>query len=576
MNPKCTLPEPMRREALLQFDRISLTGEEEQQIRRMFPQYLFFRNEYADDGFYVSSNPIRLCTCTACGESFEAVRGNYPRGKLHHERCNCPHCGAEVEGIAAHKFKYDMPSLERWIKATVARTGKDGALLIEAGNVRRRFNWDDLVGQIDWFPTKRYYFGRDGSAEFTCEVTDWGCGPFYERKYGWKAVKTICEPFNPAMMGYADYDGRYQIIGLQEALGKSVLKYCQIFEFYQRRASADLDGNPAKGMMKYLGWANELPQIEMAVKLGLEGAVEDLIISGKKNARYLNWNAKRPNELIRMLPADGKAFFRCGMDFSDLVAYRDSGTKLRLMQYLHLSDRIGGTENLRRTAECCRIARCTPEQGVNYVLAHEPECARYAVPPAQIIQAWKDYLEMAERIGYDLREKSVAMPKNLQERHDAAADTITQQKNADEMIKYKARRRKLEKKYAFALGELCVLVPISSDEIIREGKTLQHCVAGYAPRHIKGTTTILFIRHRKKPGRSFLTVELQEVKGKTTIAQIHGYKNERYPGAVEPEIRFAGFLETWLDWVNAGSERDRDGNPILPAAEQIETEVKTA
>ena len=32
MNPKCTLPEPMRRDALLQFDRISLTWEEEQQI----------------------------------------------------------------------------------------------------------------------------------------------------------------------------------------------------------------------------------------------------------------------------------------------------------------------------------------------------------------------------------------------------------------------------------------------------------------------------------------------------------------------------------------------------------------
>jgi len=71
-------------------------------------------------------------------------------------------------------------------------------------------------------------------------------------------------------------------------------------------------------------------------------------------------------------------------------------------------------------------------------------------------------------------------------------------------------------------------------------------------------------------------VELKEEKGKIKIAQIHGYKNERYPGAVEPEIRFAGFLETWLGWVNAGSERDREGNPILPAAEQIETEVKTA
>ena len=138
MNPKCTLPEPMQRDALLQFDRISLTGEEEQQVRNMFPQYLFFRNEYADDGFYVSSNPIRLCTCTACGESFEAVRGNYPRGKLHHERCNCPHCGTEVEGIAAHKFKYDMPSLERWIKAAVETVRDEEAIAAAAKEAREK------------------------------------------------------------------------------------------------------------------------------------------------------------------------------------------------------------------------------------------------------------------------------------------------------------------------------------------------------------------------------------------------------------------------------------------------------
>ena len=82
--------------------------EEEESIRELFPQYLFFRNEYRDDGWNVSG-PIRLCTCTACGESFEAERGNYKRGRLHHEKCNCPQCGKTVEGIATHKYRYNMP-----------------------------------------------------------------------------------------------------------------------------------------------------------------------------------------------------------------------------------------------------------------------------------------------------------------------------------------------------------------------------------------------------------------------------------------------------------------------------------
>ena len=71
-------------------------------------------------------------------------------------------------------------------------------------------------------------------------------------------------------------------------------------------------------------------------------------------------------------------------------------------------------------------------------------------------------------------------------------------------------------------------------------------------------------------------MELEEKKGKVVIRQIHGYKNEGYKGAVRPEKRFGDFLDTWLRWVNDGSARDRNGLPVLPAAETIETEVKTA
>ncbi|MBQ6609263.1 MAG: PcfJ domain-containing protein [Oscillospiraceae bacterium] len=575
MNPKCTLPEDLRRDALLEFDRVMLTCEEEQAAKRLFPQYLFFRNEYEDDGFHVSSTPIRLCTCTACGESFEAVRGNYARGRLHHEKCNCPHCGTEVEGIAAHKYKYDMPSLESWIKLTVARTGKDGAILIEAGNVRRRFTWDNLEGVIDWYPTKRYYFGKAGAVEFYEKVTHWSCGPFDPAEYAWTATKTVGDPFQPSTMGYADYDGAYVIIGLEEALERSHLKYCQIHSFYEQRASADLDnGSASRGIVKYLAWACVHPQIEMAVKLGLLEAVEDLVMNGKKNAKYLNWRATRPNELVRMSSQDAKIFFRENMDFCDLKDWKDCRTQLSFTKYADLADQVGGRKSFRELVECCTIAGRTPEQGVHYIRALQPSCARYAVPPQQIVRTWKDYLQLAKQLNLDLTERTVAMPKDLRIRHDAAAETIRVKENAEEMKKYRKRRRMLEKKYSFALGGLCVRVPTDTGEIVTEGRTLHHCVGGYAARHISGVTTILFIRHQRKPGRSFLTVELKEENGKIGIKQIHGYRNEGYNGAVDPEIRFAGFLETWLAWVNAGSERDRNGLPVLP--ETITTEVKSA
>ena len=79
--------------------------------------------------------------------------------------------------------------------------------------------------------------------------------------------------------------------------------------------------------------------------------------------------------------------------------------------------------------------------------------------------------------------------------------------------------------------------------------------------------------------RSFLTVELYVERGKWKIRQVHGYKNEGYAKseereAVKPSHRYAWFLEAWLGWVNAGSQRDRDGRPVLP--ETIEKKERTA
>lgn len=112
---------------------------------------------------------------------------------------------------------------------------------------------------------------------------------------------------------------------------------------------------------------------------------------------------------------------------------------------------------------------------------------------------------------------------------------------------------------------LRIVVPKSGSEIVREGKTLHHCVGGYAARHIEGKTTILFLRHEKRPERPWMTIELT---GKDTIRQIHGYKNEGYNHAQDPEERYAWFLDAWLGWVHAGSHRDKQKQPILEAKEK--------
>ena len=576
-NPKCTLPEAEREQIFRWFDG-QLTAEQEDRMRDLFPQYLFFRMAYDDTGLDEPEPGTRLCFCTACRESFPEVRGNYARGKLHNEKCNCPVCGREVEGKAVYKFRYEMRSLESWIKTAVAMPAPDGGLLIEAADCRRRFNWDDLAGDISWFPKARYYF-RPGAAmgwkeiiqEYDCRV-----GAVH---VNWVEMKTISDPFNPNMLIWTPYNGDYSVIGLGEALGHSALQYCQILPFYEYQYGAKLEELvSARWIVKYLGWYTQLPQMEFAVKFGFEDAVRELVENGKKNAELINWKASTPAGFLRMNKADARVFLKAEMTYADLKAWKKTMKTGSFDEYMSLVEMVSGTDNLQKVSVCAEKAGVELGKAARYVARLMPRCRQYALPVSHIIQTWKDYLDMAERLHYDMAEQTVVMPKNLQERHDAAAETLGEMNRLDEMKRYRARRKMLEKKYSFKMGGLRILIPNSAEEIIQEGKTLHHCVAGYAARHINGSTTILFLRKARTPTRSYLTIELYESHGQICIQQIHGYRNENYMSGhgTAPRERFDWFLGPWLRWVNAGSQRDKEGCPILPGNEEMRQEVTIA
>lgn len=197
-------------------------------------------------------------------------------------------------------------------------------------------------------------------------------------------------------------------------------------------------------------------------------------------------------------------------------------------------------------------------------------CERFSITLVQLINkiktqkdliTWLDYTDMATTLEYDLTAMNDLFPKNLQERHDTAAENLRIRTNEEKERAYQKRREKLEKKFGFTADGLTIVVPSGIDDIVAEGKTLHICVGGYANRHVEGKTTILFLRHERRPERSFLCIELND---KGSIVQIHGYQNERYPNSISPRIRYKDWLEQWQTWYMAGSHRDRAGNPIIP------------
>ena len=192
------------------------------------------------------------------------------------------------------------------------------------------------------------------------------------------------------------------------------------------------------------------------------------------------------------------------------------------------------------------------------------------------LRYWEDYLTAAEAMGYQLHRENVLLPKALGAAHDSATakhqnkmerERKKEQAEKDRLaaLSYEERRVELEKKYSFAMDRYLIRVPANKDEVLNEGRILQHCVGGYADRHMNGTLTILFMREAKKPGVPWLTIEMSGNK----LVQIHGFKNEGLyttKGRFAPDPRevYREFLDTWLDWLEKGSRRDKKGNPKLP------------
>ena len=544
-----------------------LTAEEEEAFSSVFTQYIFYDS-------YGMRN-YRACICTICGQ-FELYRSDNPgffRHK-HGDATECPHCGGVVQLYALGRMKTGSGLTEEH-RATFLRRGPGGVILAVSGWGRKEYHWDDLRPGVQWEERVRTWLepGR---------VMQWwrSWNAAWDIRYpasGWsRTEKNVREPFNGTMYQVA----AYYLFGVENLQG-SALQYCQIEEWYRNETGVRIEEqqDTVFNCVKYIAEYCLHPQMEMAVKLGFFHAVTDLI-GGKKNAKILNWKADSIAGFLRMTKPDAKTAVRAGLNFQALEAFhtcKKAEPSINLEKFMELREKAGGNSGVTALSALAKRCGVTLRQAANYIGSQQPECPRYAVPVSTILQYWKDYLDMAQRLNYDMGRRDVLMPKELKERHDAAAGTIKAQETVEEVKKYRKRYQALRKQYEFAWDGLRIVVPETSSEIINEGKALQHCVGGYADRHILGYATILFLRKEEKPDEPYVTIEMA-VNRPDSVIQAHGFANERKSKngetPVPPMEKHREFFDVWLGWVRSGSKRDGNGRPIL--LQNRKKEEKTA
>lgn len=365
----------------------------------------------------------------------------------------------------------------------------------------------------------------------------------------------IGEPF-----GWCSAEGMgYTVINMDE-LQSSPFRYCQTEAYLGEK-----EGPPhTTKLMRYLTLCTQWPrQVEMLVKLGLEKAVDDLILHKVWSKAAFRWAEPDPQKAFGLSRTELKDWMAQKTSFE----YRlDMAVWYKRLRRAGMKITFADLEALRKEASSVmgrlvvKMARykVAPTRLLAYVRKEKTRKGQKRMTLNTLLTEWVDYLEDAVLLGYDLTNPIWLMPKELHAKHMSTMEPASAIREKKVSERYLKRLKTLVRRYTFSTDRWLIRPPMSAMEITAEGKALHHCVGGYADRHIRGTTTILFLRDRKKPGKPLVTIEMHGNR----IAQIHGYEND-INETVKPRVKYAGILKPWLAWLDGGSKRDKKGLPVL-------------
>lgn len=567
-NLRCNLTPERQEEVFRYFDAdygFCLDLAEESQMLSLMPQYLFYASSW-------TARNIRVCHCTSCG-GFEVYRNKQTAdffANRSSDTYDCPNCGNGVTLKALGRMQ-SFASIndvdER--RFSIFRPAPDGGLLVISGWGHRRFSFNDLSPEIEFREKERQYFAPGERMRWKrIWEYDGLCNTGYAHPVGWEPCDYMAEPFSPYM--YTS-DGSYFAI-CAERIEATKLKYCRMEDWYHDRCKVWLSDTmePVRFVHKFLSLYTAYPNLEMACRLGFWKAVDDLVDFGKKNARLLDWTAKTTWGFLRLSNADGRAFLRCDGSMDDLellASARKWDKNLNLTRFWELLDACRNDGRLANlVVRASKLAGVSPQQVNHYLMNNSSVSGNRA-------QMLVDYLEFAKFLNYDLTRQDVALPKDLKSRHDAAANAagiVKAERDAEISRKCASRVRQTKQMYEFVYGGYCILAPNSVQEIVNEGRTLHHCVGGYADRHFNGTLEILFLRKITEQDNPWITIEVAHRKQPTervTIKQMSGEHNRL--GLFHWKKVIGWFIDAWTAWLESGSPRDKSGAPIIPVVEEV-------
>lgn len=517
--------------------------------------------------FYSESKDFQVqhCICSSCREHFDIShlqRTQTPEDRLflaagHNQSVVCPKCGRTMQKkhIGISKKCRCLYEYGRFV------------LLLPTSR--------DVVFMIYVYATKNYCKPKKGNPAFVLEydtMPDFEVNAIYRLTPNeqqmityspwskeWEMSEKIKEPFTKTWYYNFGAQRGYGIIGL-ERLGETFLRYFNFHGFQTIWNSYAHD--------TFFGWSREFPACKALAQFARYKSFEFLEKQGYGALIYSMLDRERPAESLYDWQATTPYKFFKQLSKPEIKALKNADLCTRNDLFLYVRLRRNKKFNvdtfislkscfsfeLQRYAQTAARLKLDHGEVINYIVKKKFERAEQMTA-----RLWLDYLECAEICGYDMSVHNVIFPRALKTAHDNAVanknrliverekeklrETLENEKARLENGKdaYAKRYARLKEAYEYSDSTYQIQIPTGAAEIIIEGKSLQHCVGGYAARHIKGNTTILFMRSRKNSQESLITIEIDDKS--LNIRQVHGLNN-RAPNKQED-----AFIKKWISEV---------------------------
>jgi hypothetical protein len=277
-----------------------------------------------------------------------------------------------------------------------------------------------------------------------------------------------------------------------------------------------------RDMVKFFDLYSRYPCIEYLTKLQMSYFVSAKL-HGQATYGAINWNGKNIEQVIKISKQQLKEVHEYPIkDLHPLTLrlqqiIKKDKSKLSLEELNSLAKNYDPYfVNLKKILNYSSLLRAH-----NYIQKqHKLLKKEFSFSISEIIINWRDYIIDCITLGYDLKQDMLLYPKDLHEMHQKTTKLVQIQADAILDKKISNRVQTLEKR-SFERSGLLIRPAMSSNELINEGKRLQHCIGQYIKDYAEGKKEIYLVRKSEQPQKPFYTMEVRN----NQVSQCRGLKN---------------------------------------------------